>query len=265
MTAQFSPAVASDAIVDEIRRLGPWFHNIHLPGGIETSPHHAFGDFPSFKWRQIEAHLPADLTGWTALDIGCNAGFYTFELAKRGARVTGVEPNPHYLAQARWAARRLNLDHLVTFEQDNIYSFGRRNWQGGYDIVLFMGVFYHLRYPQLAFDTIARMKPRLMLFQTLEITEREVHAASQLDHNFSDREIFAEPGWPRMAFIEGQFSGDPTNWWIPNRACVLALLRDAGFDVMAEPGHEMYLCRWAREPSYPQLRDAEWRNALGAT
>ncbi|HEX2099456.1 MAG TPA: DUF1698 domain-containing protein, partial [Candidatus Synoicihabitans sp.] len=66
--------------------LAPWFHNIHLPDGTQTAPNHPLGDFPRFKWQQIADHLPHDLTGWRVLDIGCNAGFYTVELARRGAR-----------------------------------------------------------------------------------------------------------------------------------------------------------------------------------
>src|SRR3546814_15655835 len=70
---------------DQVAALGPWFHNLHLPDGTETAPDHPLGDFPSFKWQQVARHLPEDLSGWTALDIGCNAGFYSFQLAKRGA------------------------------------------------------------------------------------------------------------------------------------------------------------------------------------
>src|SRR5688500_9756004 len=93
-----------------IARLAPWFHNLHLPDGSETAPDHPLGDFPMRKWREIERHIPTDLVGWRALDVGCNAGFYSFELARRGARVTAVDSNNHYLAQARWAAREFELD-----------------------------------------------------------------------------------------------------------------------------------------------------------
>jgi hypothetical protein len=82
---------SSSSLAGEIAALGPWFHNLHLPDGTQTVPGHFLGDFPTFKWEQIRGHLPADLSGWTALDIGCNAGFYTFELARRGASVTGIE------------------------------------------------------------------------------------------------------------------------------------------------------------------------------
>src|SRR3954466_15360999 len=88
----------------EIASLGPWFHNLHLPDGTETAPAHPLGDFPRVKWQQIAPHVPADLRGLTALDIGCNAGFYSFELARRGARVRALDIDRHYLEQAAWAA-----------------------------------------------------------------------------------------------------------------------------------------------------------------
>lgn len=84
--------------------LGPWFHNLHLPDGTETAPDHPLGDFPRFKWDCIAPLLPADLSGWRVLDVGCNAGFYTIALAQRGAAVLGVDIDARYLAQARWAA-----------------------------------------------------------------------------------------------------------------------------------------------------------------
>ncbi|HEY4647843.1 MAG TPA: DUF1698 domain-containing protein, partial [Gemmatimonadales bacterium] len=76
-------------IQHDIAALAPWFHNLHLPDGTETAPGHFLGDFPRYKWQALAPHLPARLDGWTALDIGCNAGYYSFELAQRGARVTG--------------------------------------------------------------------------------------------------------------------------------------------------------------------------------
>src|ERR1700758_2909937 len=74
--------------------LGPWFQNLHLPDGTQTAPHHPLGDYPLFKWDAIAPHVPASLDGWKVLDIGCNAGFYCFELALRGARVTGIDREP---------------------------------------------------------------------------------------------------------------------------------------------------------------------------
>ncbi len=230
----------------EIAELGPWFHNLHLPDGTETVPDHFLGDFPSFKWREIAPHLPADLAGWTVLDIGCNAGFYSLELARRGARVTAIDHDPHYLRQARWAAERFALADRIEFRQMGVYDLARSDER--WDLILFMGVFYHLRYPLLALDLVVRRLSRLMVFQTLTMPGEEVHEPAA-DTPIDGREEMLAPGWPKMAFIEHRLAGDPTNWWAPNHSGILALLRSAGLTVAGRPGHEIYLCRPAKEVS----------------
>ena len=44
-----------------------------------------------------------------ALDIGCNAGFYSLALARRGAHVLGIDVDPHYLRQADWARAKFGI------------------------------------------------------------------------------------------------------------------------------------------------------------
>jgi tRNA (mo5U34)-methyltransferase len=231
---------------DDVAALGPWFHNLHLPDGTQTAPQHPLGDFPRFKWDQIAPHLPADLSGWTALDIGCNAGFYTFELARRGALVTGIDHDPHFLRQARWAAERFGLADRVRLRRMQVYDLARV--EESYDLVLFMGVFYHLRYPLLALDLVVRRLCRLLVFQTLTMPGEEVFEPAA-DSPIHDREAMLEPGWPKMAFIEHRLASDPTNWWAPNHAGVEAMLRSAGVTVVERPGHEIYVCRPAEVPS----------------
>lgn len=228
----------------QIDALAPWFHNLHLPGGRQTAPHHQLGDFPAFKWQGLAPHIPADLTGWRALDIGCNAGFYSFELARRGADVLGIDVDDHYLRQARWAAGEFGLADHVEFRKLQIYEMAR--WEEQFDLVLFMGVFYHLRYPLLGLDIVARRVRRLMVFQTLSMREEAVYDDPG-DHDILDRTMFEAAGWPRMAFIERRYAGDPTNWWAPNHACIEAMLRSSGMRVVGTPGEEIYLC----EPAAP--------------
>lgn len=228
-----------DAVAQEARQLGPWFHNLHLPGGVQTEPRHFLGDFPAFKWHRIETALPSDLRGWTALDVGCNAGFYSFELAKRGATVTGVDVDEHYLRQAQWAARQYDMDGQVQFRQMHVYDLARTAEH--YDLVLFMGLFYHLRHPLLALDILAAKTDRLMLFQTFTSEDAQVHPWVD-NFELPQRDMMAKPGWPRMAFIESSFSGDPTNWWAANHACCIAMLRSASLHVISQPEPEVYLC-----------------------
>ena len=224
----------------EIHALGPWFHNLHLPDGTQTCPDHWLGDFPAFKWRQLSQHLPEDLAGWSCLDIGCNAGFYSFELAARGADVLGIDVDERYLRQARWAAAEYGVTGRVRFECMQVYDLARR--ADRFDLVLFMGVLYHLRYPMLGLDIVCQKVKQLMVFQTLTMPGDEVFEATY-DRGFDDRHLLAEPGWPKMAFLEHHFAGDPTNWWAPNHAAVEAMLRSAGMRVTGRPGHEIYLCQ----------------------
>ncbi|MFL5449820.1 MAG: TIGR04290 family methyltransferase [Gemmatimonadales bacterium] len=230
----------------EIAALGPWFHNLHLPDGTETAPTHFLGDFPRYKWQALAPHLPERLHGWTALDIGCNAGYYSFELARRGARVTGIDVDPHYLRQAKWAARELGLQQVIEFRQMQVYDLADEDDQ--FDLVLFMGVFYHLRYPALGLDIVARQTRRMLVFQTLTTPGMEVYPDTW-DHPINERDALNDPGWPRMAFIEHRFASDPTNWWVPNHAAVEALIRSSGMEVTEPIGHEIYLCRPAAPDS----------------
>ena len=244
----------------EVAALAPWFHNLHLPGGEQTVPDHFIGgDFPRFKWDQIAPAIPQDLSGWRVLDVGCNAGFYSFELARRGASVLAIDVDAHYLKQARWAAQQFGLQDRVEFRQQQVYELGRSQEQ--FDLVWFMGVFYHLRYPLLALDLLARRTRRLMVFQTLSIPGEEVHADT-LDHPIHEREPLLAAGWPKMAFIEHKFSGDPTNWWVPNHAGIEAMLRSSGLQVTARPAGEIYVCTPQRDAD-TSVWDAQLQCVLG--
>jgi tRNA (mo5U34)-methyltransferase len=224
----------------EIDALGPWFHNLHLPDGVETAPGHQYGDFPRFKWEHIAGAVPEDLSGWTVLDIGCNAGFYSIELAKRGANVLGIDVEPLYLRQAQWAAERCGFKNRLQFKEGHIYRLAREQRQ--FDLVWFTGVFYHLRYPTLALDLVRRLTKRLMMFQTMTMPGEKALETPK-DLSLDERTRLVDPGWPKMAFIEHRVAGDATNWWAPNHACVEALLRSANFEVIGRPEHEFYLCR----------------------
>ena len=238
--AQRSSTAGKRALQRKIKALGPWFHNLHLPDGTQTLPNHFLGgDFPTFKWREIQSAIPTRLDGWRVLDVGCNAGFYTFELAKRGASVVGIDVDPRYLAQAKWAAEQFGMSERVEFRQMEVYEIARSDEK--FDLVWFMGVFYHLRYPLLALDLLAQRTRRLMMFQTLTMPGDSVYEP-QPDYPIENRTPLLESGWPKMAFVEHRFSADPTNWWIANHAGVEAMLRSSGLRVKSRPGHEIYLC-----------------------
>jgi len=251
--------VAGDAVSRQIAELAPWFHDLHLPSGHRTAPDHPLGDFPTFKWRQIAAHVPEDLTGARALDIGCNAGFYAFELAARGADVLALDVDPHYLRQARWAAGHLDPHARIEFRQGSVYDLA--DLEERFDLVLFLGVLYHLRHPLLALDLVSERVGDRLILQTLTMPGEEPIAPPG-DLSIDARSTLTEPGWPRAAFIEGRLAGDPTNWWAPDDACVQAMIRSAGLRVVANPGHEIYVCQAAAEDPARELRRQELRAVL---
>jgi tRNA (mo5U34)-methyltransferase len=230
-----------DEIETQVRRLGPWFHNLDL-AGVQTAPEHFLGDYPRVKWQRFAHAIPDNLRGKTVLDIGCNGGFYSIEMKRRGAaRVVGIDSDDDYLLQARLAAEICGVE--IELRNLSVYDVGALAEK--FDVVLFMGVLYHLRHPLLALDLIRRHAAKdLFVFQSMQRGSNEV-AALEEDYEFWNEDVFEKPGFPRLCFIEKKYSGDPTNWWVPNRACSEAMLRSAGFTIEANPEAEVYVCRCA--------------------
>jgi len=229
----------TEEIERRVRELRPWFHNLDLRG-VRTAPDHFLGDYPSIKWVNFAHAIPADLTGRTVLDVGCNAGFYSMEMKRRGAsRVVGIDSEDLYLRQARFAAEVNGLD--IEFRKLSVYDVAELGET--FDFVIFMGVLYHLRHPLLALDLLhEHVVGDLMLFQSMQRGAGEVDAV-QADYHFWQQDHFDSPGYPRVAFIEHRYCGDPTNWWVPNAAAAEAMLRSAGFEIVDHPEQEVYLCR----------------------
>ncbi len=234
---------------DEIRRrvseLGKWFHNLDLKG-VQTAPEHFLGDYPSFKWKAFEHAVPADLRGKTVLDIGCNAGFYSIEMKKRGAaRVVGIDSDDIYLDQGRFAADVSGFPD-IEFRNMSVYDVGKLGEQ--FDVVIFMGVLYHLRHPLLALDILRDTVVKdIMVFQSMQRGSKELMQLQE-DYPFWETSIFDNDAYPKMYFVEKKYSHDPTNWWIPNRACVEAMLRSSGFRIVSNPEEEVYVCEPAGMP-----------------
>jgi tRNA (mo5U34)-methyltransferase len=233
-----------DRVRARIAELGPWFHNLRLKDAW-TAPNHFLGDYPNVKWQCYAGALPADLCGKTVLDIGCNAGFFSMEMKRRGAnRVLAIDFDEAYLKQARFAAEIEGLD--IEFRKMSVYDVAAIGET--FDIVFFIGVFYHLRHPLLALDLIHEHVARDMLvFQSLQRGSTQVASVAD-DYDFNDAGAFGDPGYPLMYFIEKNYAHDPTNWWVPNRAGTEAMLRSAGFDIIARPEDETYLCRRVARP-----------------
>jgi tRNA (mo5U34)-methyltransferase len=150
--------------------------------------------------------FPADFSGKTVLDIGCNAGFFSVVAKLRGARsVLGLDHQPHYIEQARLLREILGVD--VDFCVGD--GHGLDGGLGTFDIVINTGVIYHLQNPM---DFLGRMAT---------LTREMMYLESEV---LSDPHV-AEHAW----FIEKAYRGDASNWWIYGPRCVERMVRAAGF------------------------------------
>lgn len=255
---QVEAAKSCPELTRRIIALGDWFHNINL-NGVWTAPDHFLGDFPNVKWKDISKAVPEDLKGASVLDIGCNAGFYSIALKKRGAgRVLGVDVDERYLNQARFAAETLGLK--IEFQKCSVYDVDQI--PGQFDYVLFLGVFYHLRYPLFALDKIIKKVAGRLFFQSMMRGSMEQRTWNG-DYEFWDVKPFQDPDFPCMYFIENSYASDYTNWWIPNRGAVEGILRSSGLQILDQPESETYVCeprRVQRDGKY--LLDLELSGTL---
>jgi tRNA (mo5U34)-methyltransferase len=225
--------------------LGEWFHNIDLDG-VPTAPNHFLNDYPNVKWRRFRHAIPEDLSGKTVLDIGCNAGFYSIEMKRRGAaRVLGIDFDQRYLDQARFAAEVKGQD--IEFRLLSVYDVA--DLRERFDIVLFMGLLYHLRHPLLALDLIHdHVAKDLLVYQSMQRGSPAIEPV-RANYDFFEQHHFDRPGYPKLHFIEHQYANDWTNWWAPNAACSAAMLRSAGFEILDRPEEEVFICRAAKRPT----------------
>jgi len=135
-----------------------------------------------------------------------------------------VEPFLEFADQARFVADVYGYEITVLSEDVHTWCLTTDH---RFDYVLFLGLFYHLKYPNLVLDRLAEMTRERMFFQ------------SQVSDSDSTS--------PTMAFIEETFDGDPTNWWIPNPAALEPLIRSAGMKVIARPHPQVLVA----EPDRP--------------
>ncbi len=202
---------SSDWLRHQVAAEPYWFHKIEVLPGFYS---------PGWNDPSVEKlpyfGLPEDLTGKRVLDIGCAEGYFSFEAERRGAReVIGIDSFPGSIRRFNItkAARQSNATAYLM----NVYDLEPKRL-GTFDLVLFYGVFYHLKHPQLALERIRSVCTGDLLFQTAICEEPAVSGVP----------------WARF-HPHGLMSGsrgeqfDPTVFWLFNSACCLAMLDQVGF------------------------------------
>jgi tRNA (mo5U34)-methyltransferase len=225
------------ALQQTVAKMGPWYHDVELTPHFSTYPTNRH--YMKNRWRFLKEFVPDDLSGKSVLDIGCNAGFFSLEMKKRNAdRVVGIDVMPYCLAQARflshWFQQPLELRQIGAYDIESL---------GQFDIVLFIGVLYHLRHPLYALDKVASICKETMYLQSLLRGDTTDFEPAD-NYPYEEQAIFKRPEFPRMYFIEKSFNSDQSNWWVPNSSCLKAMARAAGFRKIEPSGHpEIIICR----------------------
>jgi tRNA (mo5U34)-methyltransferase len=212
----------------EIRRLiaehGRWWHEIEVAPGIVTP-----GDDSNRMKLPIldELGFPSSMQGLRALDIGCSDGYFSFEMERRGAQVVAIDFVPE--TYTGFATVRQILASNVEYRMDNVYNLTPEAY-GTFDVVLFMGVLYHLRKPLAALDSIRSvMKPGGQLFVgTMMIDEYFLLPDGSVTSLEAVNPILKDvPLW--QAYPRDTLNGDYTNCFAPNRRGLEAALQEAQF------------------------------------
>lgn len=185
-----------------------WFHQIDLGSGVITpglddSP----GKLPRLK-------IPENLEGMSVLDIGAWNGFFSFEAERRGAsRILATDSfvwrSDVFKGKQGFELARKVLNSKVEDMEIDIMDLSPDKVES-WDLVLCLGVLYHLRHPLLALERVFSVTGKQLILETVV-------------------ELFSEDK-PAMVFYPGtELANDPTNWWGPNPAAVIAMLKDVGF------------------------------------
>jgi len=204
-----------DEIEKRIAEVPFWWHSINLPHGVVTP-----GKVKDSDILMKRLQLPSDLSGKRVLDIGAWDGYYSFECEKRGAQVLAIDNyNRMEVEEERQFASIANRGFLVAREilESRVDYMNldvcdiEVDVTGSFDIVLFLGVLYHLRSPLSALEKIAKVT------KEFAIVESEII-----------RTITRQPS---VLYARGdEYNRDPTNWFIPTVAAMKGMLRDSGFE-----------------------------------
>ena len=223
---------ALDQLRQRMAELGPWFHNFEIARDVWTNPDGGGpgAGYPAGRWQHIQP-LFSGLAGKSVLDVGCSSGFFSLKAKELGAAsVLGVDSGEQVRAidQARFASEVLELP--VTFETISAYDLA--SLKDRFDVVFFLGVFYHLRHPLVALEAIRHVCTGSLVFQTittpndLKVSELDPQATSNVQLN---SKVMMDDRFPTVRFVEGQLGNDGSCWFVPNVQAVAAMLRACGF------------------------------------
>ncbi len=179
---------SKEPLQEQVESLGPWYHKIDLGVGVLTPGKNN----QSLVFDLYQSMLPESLKDLTVLDLGANAGGLSVEFARRGANVTAIEIVDRYASQAEFVREHFGLEDRIEIQRRDIYSC--LDLDTRFDIVCYVGLSYHLRYPQLTLDLLSRLCGRMLLASSQTIAGEEL-AMRNRAWNLEDRPTEVLYGW----------------------------------------------------------------------
>jgi len=208
-----------------------WHHRIELAPGIFTPGVQHTNDLLA------TLDLPYDLTGLRILDLGARDGFFSFECEKRGAaEVIAVDYAP--IESTGFAVASKILNSKVKWLTANVYRINEFDL-GKFDLILFLGVIYHLRNPYLAIDRI---------YDSLSIGGKVIVESHIIDGGF----VNEKGDWINLSDIDnrlsglqiaqfyqgGKLGGDHTSPWAPSLNTLEVMFQNSGFEINSSWGNQ---------------------------
>jgi tRNA (mo5U34)-methyltransferase len=229
--ARYSRAAMSD-LMSEVARLAPWYHTFELPGGVRTPGY--------FDLRSVVPRLPLprSLNGMRVLDAAACEGFWSFELARRGAREVVSLDLPDTSAQdwqglvseeTRRSGSGMANEHFefvrrtlaatsVTRVDMNLYDVTSAEL-GRFDYVFIGNVLIHMADPVRALRALRSVMAPGAELLSLEATSLALTLLA-----------------PRIPLGQLWDWDDQPRWWTPNKAAHRRWLHAAGFEVLDSGG-----------------------------
>jgi len=236
-----------------------WYHQIELAPGV-VAP-----GMNDCRLTLQHLQLPASLEGRRVLDLGAAEGYFTFECEGRGAaELLAVDYSTPEHTGFRMCAELLGsrARHLYS----TLYDLTPEQI-GQFDVVLFLGILYHLPDPLLALNIVRRLcRPSALVFVETYVTEAALLRPDGVWVPLRPEVREALDEVPLMQFFVGDSLNrdDFTNFWGPNVAGVRWLLAEGGFEVLSYSrpmgNRAVFNCRAAEPPSrHPLVRQAYGR------
>jgi tRNA (mo5U34)-methyltransferase len=203
-----------------------WHQRWEVFQGVFTPGNNPVGDLCKY------IQLPADLAGKRVLDIGAWNGCFSFECERRGASevVAYSLENPE---ETGFNKLKDLLNSKVSYVQGSVYNLSP-DTLGTFDLVLFLGVLYHLRYPLLAIDRLRSVTRQTVLIETHVVNNRRLlrKPYANIGRFLPLSLLFnSTPIWRQYREFE-LHPQDQSNWFGPNIKAVTESFETAGFDIV---------------------------------